>query len=67
MRASVGGMGGVLAWVVWVTCLRWWRANVGGVLLLLLLLLLKYYSEDKNVECLLLKQKRKNIPKRFEQ
>ena len=35
------------------------------MLLLLLLLLLKYYPEEKNVECLLLKQKWKNVPNRF--
>ena len=36
-----------------------WRASVGSVgeMLLLLLLLLKYCPEEKNVECLLLKQK----------
>ena len=74
-RACVGGMltwvaclcGLHASWVAWVTSLRWWRASVGGVLLLLLLLLLKYYPEDKNVEFLLLKQKRKNVPKSFEQ
>ena len=59
-------MGGVLPWVAWVARLRGWRASVGGILLLLLLLLLKYYPEDENVECLLLKQKRKSVPKRFE-
>ena len=31
VRASVGGMGGGLAWVAWVTCLRGQRASVGGV------------------------------------
>ena len=30
---------------------------MGGTLLLLLLLLLKYVPEEKNVECLLLKQR----------
>ena len=59
-------MGGVLAWVAWVAWLRWRRASVGGILLSLLLLLLKYYPEDKIFECLLLKQKRKSVPKRFE-
>ena len=29
IRASVGGE---LAWVTWVACLRGWRASVGGVL-----------------------------------
>ena len=29
--ASVGGVGGVLAWVVQMTCLRGWRASVGDV------------------------------------
>ena len=24
-------MGGLLAWVAWVTCLRGWRASVGGM------------------------------------
>ena len=48
-------MGGVLAWVARVACLRrWrrWRANLGCMLLLLLcyycmLLLLKHYPEEK--------------------
>ena len=31
-RASVGGVGGVLAGVVWVACLRGWRANEGYVI-----------------------------------
>ena len=31
-RASVGGVGGVLAWMTWVACLRGCRASVGGVL-----------------------------------
>ena len=56
--------------LAWVACLRgWynWRANVSGMLLLLILLLLKYYPEEKNVECLLLKQKLKNVPNRSEQ
>ena len=51
----------------WVACSRgWynWRANVSGMLLLLILLLSKYYPEEKNVECLLLKQKSKNVPNR---
>ena len=50
-----------------MACLRgWrgWRASVGGILLLLLLLL-KYYPEDESVECLLLKQKRKIVPKKI--
>ena len=34
-------MGGELAWVAWVVCLRGWRANLGLMLSLLLLLLLK--------------------------
>ena len=29
IRASVGG---VLAWVAWIACLRGWCASVGGVL-----------------------------------
>ena len=36
-----------------------WRAipaSVGSMLLLLLFLLLKYYPDEKNFECLLLKQ-----------
>ena len=33
----------------------------------MLLLLLKYYPEEKNVECLLKKKMKKNIPNRFEQ
>ena len=37
------------------------------MLSLLLLLLLKYYPEEKNHECLLLKQKFKNIPNRSEE
>ena len=67
-RASMGGVGNVLAraaWLEWLVCLhgwREWRANVGGILLLLFLLLLllsllKYYPEEQNVEFLLLKQK----------
>ena len=35
IRASVGGVDDVLAWVAWVACLRGWRgwhANVGGEL-----------------------------------
>ena len=35
-----------------------WRAYMDGMLLSLLLLL-KYYPEEQNVECLLLKKKRK--------
>ena len=31
IRASVGGVGDVLAWVTWVVCLRGWRASMGGV------------------------------------
>ena len=31
-RASVGGMGGVLAWVALVACLRRQHASVGGLL-----------------------------------
>ena len=42
-----------------------WRASVGKMLLLLLLLLSKYYLKKKNVKCLLLKQKLKNVPNRF--
>ena len=38
-----------------------WRANVGDMLLLLSSLLLKYYAEEKDVECLLLKQNEKNV------
>ena len=30
--ASVGGVGGVCAWVALVTCLCEWSASVGGVL-----------------------------------
>ena len=29
--ASESSMGGVLAWVAWVACLRGWHASVGGV------------------------------------
>ena len=29
-RASMAGVGGVLAWVVWMTLLRGWRANMAG-------------------------------------
>ena len=49
-----------------------WRAiwaslsNVDGVILLLLLLLLKYCPEENFFECLLLKQKRKNVVNKFE-
>ena len=35
IRASVGGMSGVLAWVAFVECLRGWRvwvSDAGGVL-----------------------------------
>ena len=35
--------------------------GVGGMLLLLLLLLPKCYCEERNVECLLLKQKQKML------
>ena len=31
LRASVGGMGDVLAWVAWKACLREWRDSVGSV------------------------------------
>ena len=31
IRASVGGVGSVLAWVAWMACLRVWCASVGGV------------------------------------
>ena len=56
----------VLARLTWVVCLREWCTNVVGVLLLLLLVS-KYYLEEQNVECLLLKQKWKNVQNRFEQ
>ena len=39
--------------------MRGWRASVGEMLLLLLLLLLKYYTEEKNVECLLERKMKK--------
>ena len=55
---AVGGVGDVLACVscvVWVGCLRGWRASMGGMLLLLLLL--KCYPEEQNVDCLHFKQK----------
>ena len=29
--ASVGGVGGALAWMAWVACLHGWRASVGDV------------------------------------
>ena len=76
-RASMVYVGGRLECIAWtglgdvvvlMACWRRcpeWRANVGGVLLLLLLLLLlKCYPEEQNDECLLLKQKRKNVPNR---
>ena len=31
IRASVAGVGDVLAWVAWVVCLSGWRASAGGV------------------------------------
>ena len=31
IRASVGGVGDVQAWVLWVECLRGWHASVGDV------------------------------------
>ena len=31
IRASVGGMSGMLAWVTWVACLHGWYAIIGGV------------------------------------
>ena len=49
-------MGGELACVAWVG-----RARVGEMLLQLLLFLLKYYTEETNVECLLLKQNEKTF------
>ena len=52
--ASMGGLGDMFAWMA---CWREWHASVDGMLLLLLLLLLRYYPEEKNVECILLKQK----------
>ena len=56
--------------MAYYSCMRGWRgwcANVGGMLLLLILLLLKYYPEKKVFECLLSKQKRKNLLNKFEQ
>ena len=64
---GVGGVGVKGSIFVWMACERgWysWRANVSGMLLLLILLLSKYYPEEKNVECLLLKQKSKTVPNR---
>ena len=29
--ASMGGVGGVLAWVAWMACLHGWRASVDGM------------------------------------
>ena len=67
-RAIFASVGDVLPWAARVARLCGWYACVGGMLLLLLsLLLFKYYLKDKNVECLLLKQKRKNVPNRSEQ
>ena len=43
-----------------------WRARVDCMLLLLLLFLLNYYPEEKSFECLLLKQKSKNVPNKSE-
>ena len=66
LRNDEGGVTGMLEWLEWVACLhgwRGWRANVGSMLLLLLSLLLKYHPEEKNVECLLLKQW-ENVPNR---
>ena len=31
IRASVGDVSGVLAWVAWLECLRGWHTGVGGV------------------------------------
>ena len=62
----VGCVGGVIAWVAWMPCLReWcgWRTYVVGMLLSLFLL--KHYPEGKNVENLLSKQQ-KNDPNRSE-
>ena len=53
----VGRVSGVF---VWMTCQR---RRVGNVVTwILLLLLLKYHPEGQNAECLLLKQKCKNVP-----
>ena len=30
-RASMSGVGGMLAWVTWATCLHRWRASMGGM------------------------------------
>ena len=32
IRASVVSVGGMLAWVVWVVCLRGWCASMCGML-----------------------------------
>ena len=53
----MGGLGGVLTCVAWVGGVLTWV----GMLLFLLLVLLKYYPEEKNTECLLLKQKMKKF------
>ena len=66
VRASVGSAGDVLACVVCMMVVGW-RTSVGDMLLLLLLLLLKCCSEEKTIKYLLLKQKCKNVPNRFEQ
>ena len=66
-RAIFASVGDVLPQAARVARLCGWHACVGGMLLLLSLLLLKYYLKDKNVEWLLLKQKRKNVPNRSEQ
>ena len=57
-------VGGVLAWGTWGT---WVACAVSVMLLLLLLLLLKYYPEERNIECLLLNQKWKNVLNNSEQ
>ena len=31
IHASLGGVGGMLAWVEWVTSLRGWHASMDGV------------------------------------
>ena len=70
-RANVSGVGSVLAWganmvvvsgvLTWVACYSYCYCYciANGMLLLL-----KYYPEEKNVVCLLLKQKWNNVPNR---
>ena len=48
---SIGSMGGMLAWMAWMTYLRGWSEFVDLL------------TEEQNVECLLLKKKKKKCAK----